>query len=84
MGPLVSWDFMSPTLTTNTLTDLVAIANGSSHSLAVNSRGRVFAWGSQATTPPEELTNAVAVAGGIIFDLALIADLPPATASQPL
>jgi hypothetical protein len=58
-------------------TNLLAIAAGAWHSLALRRDGRVLAWGNdwdgQATVPPA-LSNAVAIAAGGYHSLALGAD----------
>ena len=76
-GTVVTWDYATPeNITTNAATDIVAIGSALNHNLAVNRQGKIFSWGSQAIAPPAEVTNAVAVAGGIGFDAAVIQDLP--------
>ena len=58
------------------LTDVVAIAAGGSHSLALTARGRVIGWGDNnvgQTNIPSGLTNAVAIASGLNHGLALTA-----------
>lgn len=58
-------------------TNIIAIAGGDYHSLALRADGQVLAWGrnqfGQAIVPPS-LTNVVAVAGGATHSLALKAD----------
>ncbi len=59
------------------LTNVVAIAAGEYHSLAVRADGTVVAWGDNSdgqSTVPVGLTNVVAVAGGGAHSLALRAD----------
>jgi alpha-tubulin suppressor-like RCC1 family protein len=59
------------------LTNVVAVAAGDYHSLALKVDGTVTAWGLNsygATTVPADLTNAVAVAGGLWHSLALKSD----------
>ena len=59
------------------LTNILEIACGDSHSLALQSDGTVVAWGLNSdgeTSVPSELTNAVAIAGGGAHSLALRAD----------
>src|SRR5512133_2050201 len=49
------------------LTNLVAIAAGEEHSVALDRYGRVYAWGQNyagQTNVPANLTNAVAIAAG--------------------
>ena len=55
------------------LSNVVAIAGGDSHSLALKSDGTVAAWGGQ-TSIPARLTNVVAIAAGSTHSLALRAD----------
>lgn len=59
------------------LTNVVAIAAGFSHSLALKSDGTVVAWGNndngQTNTPPD-LSSVVAIAGGWYHSLALKSD----------
>lgn len=59
------------------LTNVVAIAAGYSHSLALKSDGTVVAWGNndygQTNTPPD-LFSVVAIAGGWYHSLALKSD----------
>jgi alpha-tubulin suppressor-like RCC1 family protein len=59
------------------LTNVVAIAAGSLHSLALQADGAVFGWGYNAngeTTIPASATNVVAIAAGLVHNLALKAD----------
>jgi hypothetical protein len=59
------------------LTNVLAVAAGGSHSLALRSDGRVAAWGggwSGQTNVPATLSNAVAVSAGESHSLALRAD----------
>jgi hypothetical protein len=59
------------------LTDVVAIAAGWSHSLALRGDGSVVGWGhddSGEATPPAGLTDVVAIATGNEYSLALRAD----------
>src|SRR3974390_3190359 len=59
------------------LTNVVAIAAGDYHSLALRADGTVVAWGLNtygATNIPADLTNAVAVGGGLWHSLALRSD----------
>lgn len=82
-GTVVTWDYANPgDIATNAATDLVAIGSAFEHNLAVDSQGNIYSWGSQPITPPAAVTNAVAVAGGIGFDAAVIQDLPPPVPSQ--
>ncbi len=59
------------------LTNVVAIAAGTSHGLSLNNSGQVVAWGENnfgQTNVPAGLPNAVAVSGGIQHSLALLAN----------
>lgn len=60
------------------LTDVVAIAAGMYHSLALKSDGTVIAWDSkimsQQTAVPKDLTHVVAIAAGESHSLALKSD----------
>lgn len=58
------------------LTNIVAIAAGGDHCLALRSDGTIYAWGldSGADTTPEGATNLVAIAAGYRHNLALKAD----------
>lgn len=61
------------------LTNIVAIAAGHYHSLALRSDGTVTAWGAQTlnygqTNVPATLSNVVAIAGGFLHSLALRED----------
>ena len=58
------------------LTNVVAIAGGDAHSLALKSDGTVVAWGDNfwgQTNVPAGLTNAVAIAAGSDHSIALTA-----------
>ncbi len=59
------------------LSEVVAIAAGDTHRLAVSADGRVLGWGDGVygqISPPADVTNAVAVAGGYAHSIALRAD----------
>ena len=58
------------------VSNVVAVAAGQYHTLAVKQDGSVIAWGdnSAGQSQPPMLTNAVAVAGGTLFSVALKAD----------
>ena len=61
------------------LSNVVAIAAGDSHSLALKSDGTVVAWGYNGegqTTVPAGLSNVVAIAAGGYHSLALLATEP--------
>ena len=58
-------------------TNVVAVAGGVNHSLALKNNGTVLAWGwnsNSQTNVPADLTNAVAIAGGSLFSMALRAN----------
>lgn len=60
------------------LSNVIAIAAGTTHSLALKNDGTVVAWGNntdgEATTPPG-VSNVVAISAGFYQSLAIIADL---------
>jgi alpha-tubulin suppressor-like RCC1 family protein len=77
--PIVAWGdpAYGETNPPLTATNVIAIAGGAEHSLALRSDGTVVGWGYNAygqTTPPAGLTNAVAIAGGVYYSLALKSD----------
>jgi hypothetical protein len=59
------------------LSNVVAIAAGEYHSLAIKSDGTIVGWGDNlgAESPPDGLGNVVYAAGGCDFSVALVADL---------
>jgi hypothetical protein len=75
-GAVVAWgdnDFSQTNVPSN-VTNAIAVAGGSDHSLALRNTGMVAGWGdngSGQTSVPSNLTNAVAVAAGDGFSLAL-------------
>jgi hypothetical protein len=76
---VIAWgdDTFGQTNLPSNLTNVVAIAGGGYHSLALNADGTVVSWGFDTygeTNVPEGLTNAVAIAGGAYYSLALNAD----------
>jgi alpha-tubulin suppressor-like RCC1 family protein len=75
-GTVVAWgdDSHSQTNVPPGLTNIVAVAGGSFHSLALDGTGEVLGWGDNIlgeTTSPSGLSNAVAIAAGDGFSLAL-------------
>lgn len=63
-------------------TNIVAIAAGYYHSLALRADGAVVAWGLDnygQTNAPPGLTNVIAIAAGEYHSMALIGNGPPAT-----
>lgn len=72
--PVLEWTGNYLVDTIRGLTDTVAIAAGSSHSLALTAEGRVLAWGSDSSGQievPANLSDIVAIAAGGTFSLAL-------------
>ncbi len=79
LPPVVAWGDNScgQTDVPATLTNVVAIAAGGYHSLALGADGTVFAWGnnlSRQTDVPAGLTNVVAIAAGGDHSLALVSN----------
>ncbi len=77
--PLVAWGENSRGQATVPpgLTNVVAVAAGRVHALALTGDGRVVAWGNNLygqTNVPPDLTNAVAIAAGAGHNLALTAE----------
>jgi alpha-tubulin suppressor-like RCC1 family protein len=65
-----------------TLSNVVAIASGNAHALALSAAGSVVAWGDNSvgqTNVPAGLANVTAIAGGTVHSLALVGDNPPVT-----
>jgi alpha-tubulin suppressor-like RCC1 family protein len=79
VGQLVAWgssDHGQTSLPTG-LTNLVAVAAGGRHTVALRSDGRVLAWGDGSQgqiTPPANATNVVAIQAGARHTLALRLD----------
>jgi hypothetical protein len=75
-GRVVAWgknDFLQTNVPPN-VTNAVAVAGGSTHSLALRNTGAVAGWGDNGkgqTSAPANLTNATAIAAGAGFSLAL-------------
>jgi hypothetical protein len=69
------------------LTNVVAIAAGEGHSLALKADGTVVSWGADSsyglTNVPAGLTNVVAIAAGVWHSLALVGDAAPAITLSP-
>jgi alpha-tubulin suppressor-like RCC1 family protein len=80
VGTVATWGssgFMAPTNIPLDATNVVAIASGSRHFLALKSNGVVTAWGmnsSGVTNVPVGLTNVVAIAAGNTHNVALRSD----------
>jgi alpha-tubulin suppressor-like RCC1 family protein len=58
----------------NAASNVVAVAAGSFHSLALRSDGTVITWGASAAPVPDNATNVTAIAAGASHDLALRSD----------
>jgi alpha-tubulin suppressor-like RCC1 family protein len=57
------------------LSNVVAVAGGGEHSLALRNDGRVVVWGqADQTNPPPDLTNCIAIAAGSSHSVALRGD----------
>jgi alpha-tubulin suppressor-like RCC1 family protein len=79
VSPVVGWGNNESGQATvpSGLSNVVAIAAGNSHSLALTSEGRVVAWGDNGDgqiTVPSGLSNAVGIAAGDSHSLALTAE----------
>jgi alpha-tubulin suppressor-like RCC1 family protein len=79
VSPVLAWgaNDYGQTIVPAGLTDVVAIASGGSHSLALTAQGRVVGWGanwSGQATAPTGLSNVVAIAAGDQHSLALTAE----------
>jgi len=80
VSPVVGWgdNGQGQTDVPSGLSNVVAIAAGDGHSLALTAEGRVVAWGSfwwgRETDPPSGLSNVVAIAAGLDYSLALTAE----------
>lgn len=75
-GTVVAWgdNSRSQTNVPPGRTNIVAVAGGAFHSLALGPAGRVIGWGENASgeaSPPAGLSNATAIAAGAGFSLAL-------------
>ena len=61
----------------STSTNVVAVAGGVNHSLALKNNGTVVAWGDRSggqTNVPTSITNAIAIGGGTLYSMALRAN----------
>ena len=68
------WNYYGQTNIPSDLTDVVAIAAGSSHTLVLKSDGTVVGWGLNTagqSTVPDDLTGVVAISAGLAHSLAL-------------
>jgi alpha-tubulin suppressor-like RCC1 family protein len=79
VSPIKAWGQTTNGKTTvpDSATNVVAIATGGYHGLALRNDGTIVGWGDHPyneTTPPANATNVVAVAAGDRFSLALRAD----------
>jgi alpha-tubulin suppressor-like RCC1 family protein len=81
-GTVAGWEWGTGMLTYGApipqeVTNVVTLASGDGHALAIRSDGRLFVWGfneAGQTNLPLSLTNAVDVAGGFAHSVALTAD----------
>lgn len=82
-GKAVAWGtYLSPTsalpaTVPSSLTDVAAVAGGTSHSLALKKDGTVVAWGDNSqgqTNVPSNLSGVIAIAAGDGYSLALKTD----------
>src|SRR5438093_645407 len=76
---LVAWgdNSLGQTTVPNGLSNVIAVAAGALHNLALTANGRVIGWGHNyygETTVPGTVSNVVAVAAGTWHSLALTAD----------
>ena len=77
VSPVVAWgdNEVGQTIVPSGLSNVVAIAAGTDHNLALTDEGRVVAWGSRnyqgQTNVPSGLSNVVAIAAGTDHSLAL-------------
>jgi alpha-tubulin suppressor-like RCC1 family protein len=80
---VVAWSSNNPTLNStitnvpSNLTNVVAIAAGATHTLALKGDGTVVAWGVNSngeTSVPTGLTNVAAIAAGESHSLALLSN----------
>jgi hypothetical protein len=83
-GRVVAWGYngYGQTNVPPDLTNVMAIAAGDAHSLALGQDGSVTAWGSSAngkTTVPSGLAHVIMVGAGTSHSLALIAEAIPAS-----
>lgn len=76
-GTVLAWGYSSVGATNvpADLTNVVAVAGGGDHSVALRNNGTVVAWGTASlTNVPPNLTNAVMIAAAIFHSLALRSD----------
>jgi hypothetical protein len=76
-GQVLVWGNRSLTNVPPNATNVIALAAGDSHCLALRADGTVVAWGSNSsgqTNVPSDLTNAVSIAAGSHHSLALRSD----------
>ena len=78
-GRVLAWgnNYHGETNVPASLANVIAVAAGGNHSLALRSDGRVVVWGDNAygqTNVPSSLANVVAIAGGSAHSLALQSD----------
>jgi hypothetical protein len=73
-GTVLVWGFGVTTLVSGSPTNVVSIAAGQSHSLALQANGVPVQWGGIVTVPAAAANNVVAIAAGANHDLALRSD----------
>lgn len=79
IGQVIEWGYTPNGVITLPagLTNIIAIAGGETHSLALTSDGHVIAWGSApsaATLVPTNLDHVIAIDGGALHSMALRSD----------
>jgi alpha-tubulin suppressor-like RCC1 family protein len=72
--PVAAWGYMGQSYVPPGLTNLLAVACGEMHALALNSDGTVTGWGTDFVPAPAGLSNVVAIAAGNDDSLALQAN----------
>jgi len=71
--PVASWGFFGQSAVPTNLSNVIAVAAGGTHSLALKADGTVVRW-ADGYHPPPELTNVMTISAGGIDDIALKAD----------
>lgn len=78
--PVAAWGYIGQQSVATNLTNVIAIADGTYHELALEADGTVVGWGNNgfngfgATTTPPGLSNVIAIAAGYDDSLALRSD----------
>lgn len=75
-GRVVTWgsDYYGESDVPASATNIVAIAAGPVHTLALNDRGELLAWGASDAVPPAGVSNLVAIAAGGFHSMGLRPD----------